>query len=283
MGITMERKTTGNEKMNVQDYLSSVFSLEGKTAVVTGAAGGIGSVIAEALACAGAHTALCDINTDNLEKAEQMICGKGADARGFRLDVTDEKSVSSCMEEIATIYGHIDVLVNCAGINKREGLMDVNEETYDRIMDINLKGVFRVSRAAAPYMKKQKKGSIINIGSHNTGSILGGCSVYGATKCGVVSLTRSMAVEWAKYNIRANCVSPGHIQTELTVPTWQNEEKSKYLLDRIALARPGYPEDVAGICIFLASDASGYITGDEIRVDGGCICGGQPWPYDTKF
>ena len=161
--------------------------------------------------------------------------------------------------------------------------MDVTEETYDRIMAINLKGVFLVTPAVAPYMKEQHGGSIINIGSHNTGSILGGCSVYGATKCGILSFTRSMAVEWAKYNVRANCVSPGHIQTALTVPTWEHPVRSKYLLDRIALNRPGYPEDIVGICILLASDASAYITGAEIRVDGGCIAGGQPWPYDTEF
>lgn len=271
------------EQKAIREFLERTFSLEGRTAVVTGAAGGIGSKIAEALACAGADIALCDINMENLGKTEETIREKGGNAKPFVVDVTDTDSVSSGVREIIKEYGHIDILVNCAGINRREGLMDVSEETYDRIMDINLKGVFRVSRAVAPYMKEQNKGSIINIGSHNTGSILGGCSVYGATKCGVLSMTRSMAVEWAKYNIRANCVSPGHIRTELTVPTWQSPEKSKYLLDRIALARPGYPEDIAGVCVFLASDASGYITGDEIRVDGGCICGGQPWPYETKF
>ena len=249
------------EQKAIREFLERTFSLEGRTAVVTGAAGGIGSKIAEALACAGADIALCDINMENLGKTGETIREKGGNAKPFVVDVTDTDSVSSGVREIIKEYGHIDILVNCAGINRREGLMDVSEETYDRIMDINLKGVFRVSRAVAPYMKEQNKGSIINIGSHNTGSILGGCSVY----------------------IRANCVSPGHIRTELTVPTWQSPEKSKYLLDRIALARPGHPEDIAGVCVFLASDASGYITGDEIRIDGGCICGGQPWPYETKF
>ena len=184
----------------IQEFLERTFSLEGRTAVVTGAAGGIGSKIAEALACAGADIALCDINMENLGKTGETIREKGGNAKPFVVDVTDTDSVSSGVREIIKEYGHIDILVNCAGINRREGLMDVSEETYDRIMDINLKGVFRVSRAVAPYMKEQNKGSIINIGSHNTGSILGGCSVYGATKCGVLSMTRSMAVEWAKYN-----------------------------------------------------------------------------------
>lgn len=269
--------------MAVESYLAELFSLDGKVVVFTGAAGGIGSEIAAGLACAGANVALCDINLEQLNIVKSQIEEKSGKASCHRLDVTDKENIAECIQEIGTKYGHIDILINCAGINKREGFMDVKEETYDRIMDINLKGVFLVTQAVAPYMKEQRKGSIINIGSHNTGSILGGCSVYGATKCGVLSMTRSMAVEWAKYNIRANCVSPGHIKTPLTTVTWEHPERSKYLLDRIALNRPGYPEDIVGVCILLASDASSYITGAEYRVDGGCITGGQPWPYDTEF
>ncbi len=269
--------------MSVAENLQQLFSLEGKVVLFTGAAGGIGSAIASGMAAAGGEIALCDINEEQLKSVQEEIEENGGKASSHVMNVTDKESIHNCVEEIGKKYGHIDVLVNCAGINKREGFMDVTEETYDRIMAINLKGVFLVTREVAPYMKEQNAGSIINIGSHNTGSILGGCSVYGATKCGILSFTRSMAVEWAKYNIRANCVSPGHIQTALTVPTWQHPERSKYLLDRIALNRPGYPADIVGVCILLASEASSYITGAEIRVDGGCIAGGQPWPYDTEF
>lgn len=269
--------------MDVANNLRDMFSLEDKVVVLTGAAGGIGSSIALGMACAGAQVALCDINEEQLENIQTRITKAGGRSVYHLLDVTKIDNIADCMEKIVDSFGKIDILINCAGINKREGFMDVQEETYDRIMNINLKGVFLVTQAAAPYMKKQRKGSIINIGSHNTGSILGGCSVYGATKCGVLSLTRSMAIEWAKYNIRANCVSPGHIQTALTVPTWEHPQRSKYLLERIALNRPGYPEDIIGACIMLASDASAYITGTEIRIDGGCIAGGQPWDYDTDF
>jgi len=258
----------------MNEYLTSMFSLENKTALVTGAAGGIGSAIATALAKAGAYVALCDINKDVLDKAREKA---GENSSAFYLDMADAKSFATVVAEIANINGRIDILVNCAGINKREGLTDVEEATYDRIMDINLKGAFFLSQAVAPYMKAQKSGSIINVGSHNTGPVLGDVSVYAASKSGLLALTKSMAVEWAKYNIRANCVSPGHIKTDLTTPTWENPTRSKYLLDRIALNRPGNPEDMAGICIFLASEASSYITGCEYRVDGGCVCGGQPW------
>ena len=261
-------------------YLEKLFSLQGKTALITGAAGGIGSALAEALYNAGATVALCDINMEALDAVKNKL---GENAHVFALDMANPAAFKPVCADVAKINGRIDILINCAGINKREGMADVQEATYDRIMDINLKGVFFLSTAVAVYMKEQKSGSIINIGSHNTGAILGGVSVYGASKSGVVSLTRSMAVEWAKYNIRANCISPGHIKTELTTATWEHPQRSKYLLERIALARPGAPEDITGLAILLASDASSYITGEEFRVDGGCIAGGQPWRYDTEF
>ncbi|WFR57596.1 glucose 1-dehydrogenase [Anaerocolumna sp. AGMB13025] len=269
--------------MSEKSYLEKLFSLEGKVVIFTGAAGGIGSELCEGLAKAGAAIALCDINKERLEELKAKIVEAGGNASTHLLNVMDKNNIKTCVDEVVGQYGHIDVLVNCAGINKREGILDVEEETYDRIMDINLKGVFLVSQAVGHYMRTQNYGSIINIGSHNTGWVLGGCSVYAATKSGIVALTKAQAVEWAKFNIRANAISPGHIQTPLTTVTWQHPQRSKYLLDRIAMNRPGYPEDIVGTCILLASDASAYITGCEYRVDGGCIAGGQPWPYDTKY
>jgi len=261
-------------------YYENLFSLKGKVALITGAAGGIGNAFSEVMHHAGAYVALCDVNMEGLESLKARL---GDNASAFYLDVTKIDSFDAVVADIAKITGRIDILINCAGINKREGLVDVDEATYDRIMDINLKGAFFLSRAVAPYMKAQMGGSIINIGSHNTGAVLGGVSVYGASKSALVSLTRSMAVEWAKYNVRANCLSPGHIKTELTTVTWEHPERSKYLLDRIALNRPGYPEDLVGTALLLASDASAYITGQEFRIDGGFLAGGQPWPYDTNF
>ena len=266
-----------------QSYLEKLFSLSGKVVLFTGATGGIGSELCEGLAKAGAIIALCDINQERLEELRDKIEAEGGKASAHILNVMDRENILSCVDEVGEKYGHIDVLVNCAGINKREGILDVEEDTYDRIMDINLKGTYMVSQAVGQYMRQQNSGSIINIGSHNTGWVLGGCSVYAATKSGIVALTKAQAVEWAKFNIRSNAISPGHIATPLTTVTWQHPERSKYLLDRIAMNRPGYPEDILGVCILLASDASSYITGCEYRVDGGCIAGGQPWPYDTKY
>ena len=267
----------------IGDNLEKLFSLAGKVALVTGAGGGIGAELARGLASAGAVAALCDIRLEPLQQVEEQIEAAGGKASCHQMNVADKKSIAEAVQAIGETWGHIDVLVNCAGINKREGFLDVEEETYDRIMDVNLKGVFQVTQAVAPYMIRQKGGSIINIGSHNTGAVLGGVSVYAATKSGVLAFTRSMAVEWAKFNIRANCVSPGHILTPLTVPTWEHPERSKYLKERIAMQRPGEPQEIVGVCVLLASDASSYISGAEIRVDGGCLAGGAPWPYDTKY
>jgi len=256
-----------------------MFSLEGKTAIVTGAAGGIGSALAKGLHGAGANVALCDINMEVLEGIKKEL---GDRVYIFKLDMLDISSFDDKVKEIAKISASVDILVNCAGINKREGITHVNESDFDLIMDINLKGAFFLSQAALPHMKAHGA-SIINIGSHNTGSVLGGVSVYGASKSGLLSLTRSMAVEWAVYNIRANCISPGHIKTELTTATWEHPERSKYLLDRIAMNRPGYPEDIVGLTIFLASNSASYITGAEYRIDGGCIAGGQPWVLESGY
>lgn len=264
-------------------YLEELFSLKGKSVLFTGAAGGIGSVVSEGLARAGAQVALCDLNEQPLQAVKNKIEAQGGSASVHILNVLDMESIRRCVDTVADLYGRIDVLVNCAGINKREGILDVEEDTYDRIMDINLKGTFFVSQAVAHHMRRQNGGSIINVGSHNTGWVLGGCSVYAATKSGIVALTKAQAVEWARYGIRANAISPGHIVTPLTTVTWENPERSRYLLDRIAMNRPGYPEDIVGVCILLASDASVYITGCEYRVDGGCIAGGQPWPFDTQY
>ena len=261
-------------------YLENLFSLEDKMVLITGAAGGIGSAFAEAMIEAGAKVACCDINQEGLDRLKETL---GENAFPFYLNMTERDTFKETVEEIAQITGRIDVLINSAGINKREGFVDVEEETYDRIMDINLKGAFFLTQVVAPYMKAQKAGSIINIGSHNTGAILGGVSVYGASKSALMSLTRSQAVEWAKYNIRANCLSPGHIKTELTTVTWEHPQRSKYLLERIALDRPGVPEDLVGLAILLASDASAYITGQEFRVDGGFLAGGKPWEYDSRW
>lgn len=269
--------------MDTAAYLDSLFSLKGKTILITGAAGGIGAAISAGVARAGAEAALCGRTRSKCETLAESLRAEGCTASAHALDVADRASIQACVDEVIARYGKIDVLFNVAGINKREGLLDVEEETYDRIMDTNLKGLFFMSQTVAQEMYKRKTGHIINIGSHNDEGMLGGCSVYGAAKSGVVALTRAMAVEFAQYGIRANAISPGHILTELTQVTWDHPTRAPYLRERIAMGRPGTPEELVGMAIMLASDTSSYMTGQAYHVDGGCLCGGAPWEYDTKY
>ena len=149
---------------------------------------------------------------------------------------------------MAAAFGKIDILVNCGGINKREGFLDVEEKTYDLIMNVNLKGTFFMTQAVVPYMIKAGGGKIVNLSSHNAQGMLGGVSVYGASKSGVSALTRSMAIEWAQFNIQANAVAPGHILTPLTQVTWDHPTRSVYLRDRIAMRRRERPRKSRGWC-----------------------------------
>lgn len=264
-------------------YLQSLFGLEGKTILITGAAGGIGAAVSRGLARAGGETALCGRTLKSCEALAEEIRAEGGTASAHHLDVASLDSIQSCVDEVMERYGKIDVLFNVAGINRREGLLDVEEETYDRIMDTNLKGLFFMSQRVAREMYRRKSGSIVNIGSHNDTGMLGGCSVYGASKSGVIALTRSMAVEFAQYGIRCNAISPGHILTELSQVTWDHPTRAPWLRERIAMGRPGQPEELVGMAILLASDASAYMTGQAYHIDGGCLCGGAPWDYDTKY
>jgi NAD(P)-dependent dehydrogenase (short-subunit alcohol dehydrogenase family) len=269
----------------ISSFLEKTFSLQGKKILFTGAAGGIGSALCMGLAKAGADVALCGRNQEALEKLEKKIrCETDTDPHSFFLNQMDISVVRSCAQQVYDIYGKVDVLVNCAGVNQRDGCLDYDEETYDRVMNTNLKGVFFLSQECAKRMVRDGGGNVIHITSHNTVGMLGGCGVYGAAKSGLEAIMRAQAIEWAKYNIRVNALAPGHIKTPLTaVPTWEDPERSKYLLDRIAMNRPGEPEDLIGIMIYLASDASRYMTGTVIHLDGGCLAGGQPWSYHTEY
>ena len=264
-------------------YLDTIFSLKEKVILFTGATGGIGSAICEGYAKAGASVALCDIDAGKLAEMEKKIRVESGEASSFKLDLTCMEDITGCVDRVIQAYGRIDVLFNCAGINKREGLLDVEENTYDRIMQINLKGLYFISQEVAKHMRKAGKGNIINMTSHNSVGMLGGCSVYGATKSAVTALTRSMAVEWAKFGIRANAIAPGHFLTPLTTVTWEHPTRSVYLKERIAMGRPGTPEEIVGAAILLASDASSYMSGIMVHIDGGCLAGGTPWDFDTKY
>jgi NAD(P)-dependent dehydrogenase (short-subunit alcohol dehydrogenase family) len=269
--------------MSTSGNLEKIFDLRGKVILLTGAIGGIGSELARGLAGVGARMALADVDPARLTALAAEIAADGGEARWFPLDLLQRSSIAACVTDVVSAYGRIDVLVNGAGINRREGFLDVEEETYDRIMGVNLKGTFLLTQEVAKHMVRAGKGSIINFASHNAVQMLGGCAVYGASKSGIAALTRSMAVEWAKHGIRANAIAPGHILTPLTQVTWDHPERSRYLRERIAMGRPGRPDELLGLTILLCSDASSYMSGMMVHVDGGCLAGGQPWPYDTRY
>lgn len=270
--------------MSVPSYLEKLFSLKGKNILFTGAAGGIGRSLSLGLAKAGANVALCGRKIEPLKQLEAQI-RQETDTHPCTvvLDQMNLDSVRACVKRVYAVFNRIDVLVNCAGVNQRDGCLDYDEETFDRIVNTNLKGVFFLSQECAKHMVKDGGGNIIHISSHNSVGMLGGCGVYGATKSGLEAIMRAQAIEWAKHNIRVNALAPGHIKTPLTAPNWDDPDRSKYLLDRIAMNRPGTPEDLVGIMIYLASDASKYMTGTVIHLDGGCLAGGQPWCYNTAY
>ena len=272
--------SAGKDDGRAAQYLQSMFGLSGKKILLTGAAGGIGAVLAEGLAAAGGEMLLCDVADEKLAELAKKL---GGGAACFHMDVSSLDSIKGAVTSIIEKFGRVDVLINCAGINVREGFLDVSEDTYDKIMDVNLKGIYFLSQEVAKHMITRKSGNIINVASHNSVGMLGGCSVYGASKSAVTALTRSMAVEWAQYGIRANAIAPGHILTPLTTVTWEHPERSAYLRERIAMRRPGGPEELVGVTVMLASDASSYMSGMMIHIDGGCLAGGAPWSYDTNY
>ncbi|MBR6018946.1 MAG: 3-oxoacyl-[Lachnospiraceae bacterium] len=242
--------------------------LQGKTAVVTGGSRGIGRAIALAFAEQGAEVAI--VATKCSEAAEAVIAelvAKGSNARLYACDVSDPEAVTRVMAQILTDYGHVDILVNNAGITRDNLLPGLGESDIDDVIDVNLKGTIRVTRAFIRAMAKQRSGVILNISS--VVGLMGnsGQTNYAASKAGVIGFTKSVAKEYGRRNIRCNAIAPGYIATEMTAAL--GAEKSEEIAKQLPLGRLGRPEDVAALALFLASDAASYITGEVISVDGG--------------
>lgn len=270
----------------INKTLNGLFSLENKVILMTGGAGAIGSEIAKCYANLGAKLVIADVNEDNMNTVGNEIRGNGGEVTLMKLDLPDEDSINKVVDKTIEKYGRIDVLANIAGMNKRILMTNGAEKTFDKIIGVNLKGTYLISIKVAKEMIKLNETlpegkkvhlSIMNVASYNSVMMLGGNSVYGMSKSGIAALTRSQAIEWAKYGFRSNALTPGHISTKLTAQLWDDPYYSKYMLDRIAMARPGYPSDMLGMAVLIASDASSYMSGQLCIVDGGCLAGGQPW------
>jgi len=247
-----------------------VFDLKGRVAIVTGGNGGIGLGMARGLAGAGARVVIAARNADKSAAAVKELAGRGAEAHTVAADVTDERSVARLVETTLDRCGRLDILVNNAGTNIRKPAQDLALDEWHRVLDTNLTSAFLCSKAAYPAFKTAGGGKIINIGSMM--SIFGAsfAPAYGASKGGIVQLTKSMAAAWARDNIQVNAVLPGWIDTDLTRQARsQVAGLNDNVLRRTPAGRWGVIDDMAGIAVFLAAPASDFVTGAAIPVDGG--------------
>ncbi len=244
-------------------------ALTGRVAVVTGAARGIGRAIAEELAAGGANLALCDLDKDWLADTAKAVKDMGREVCCVSVNVADGDAVKTAVAEVVENFGRIDILVNNAGITKDTLLLRMSEDQWNAVLDVNLKGTFLFTKAAARVMMKQKSGSIVNIAS--VIGLMGnaGQANYAASKAGVIALAKSAAREFAGWNIRVNSVAPGFIETKMT-EVLPEEVKAK-LLEMVPAKRLGSVQDVARAVSFLAGDNASYITGQVLTVDGGMV------------
>jgi len=250
--------------MNVQ-----AFDLTGRVALVTGASRGLGKAMALALAQAGADMALAARGLKGLEQAAVEVQALGRKALAVPTDVTQVAQIEALVHATMERFGRLDILIPAAGINIRGPAIDFAETDWDRVMAVNLKGVFFTCQAAGRAMIEQGSGSIITVASLTTTFGFPNIIAYCASKGGVGQLTKGLASEWAPYGVRVNAVAPGYYRTAMTEPLFQDPDFVRYIRSRIPMKHPGVPEDLAGAVVFLASDASAYVTGHILYVDGG--------------
>ncbi len=248
-------------------------SLAGNVGVVTGGSRGIGRGAAMALAEAGADIVLNSRNTDRLESTADEIRKLGRKVVAVPGDMGVKEDIERLIETALDEFGKIDILVNNAGTTYRIAAEDFPEDEWDRVLDVNLKGVFLCCQLAGREMIKRKKGKIINTASLTSTIGIRTTLAYGSSKGGLVILTKTLAVEWAKYNINVNAIAPGFIATDLTKPIMEDRQRNEHILSRTPMGRWGTPEDLKGTFAFLASEASDFVTGQIIYVDGGWTAG----------
>lgn len=250
-----------------------LFDLSGQTAIVTGTSRGLGQYFARALAQAGADLVLTSRKRETLSAFEQEIRGMGRRAVSLELDVQSEQSIRQMAADAEAAFGQIHILVNNAGCNIRKPALDVTWQDWNQILDTNLRGTFFVAQSVARGMVAKGYGRIINIGSVTSVFGYAGLAPYGASRGGVRQMTMSLADDWGKHGITVNCLAPGWFRTEQNKVLYEDKEWVDYLVERIPMKRPGEPHDLDGAVVFLASEASRYITGQTLLVDGGITTG----------
>ncbi len=249
------------------------FRVDNKIALITGGNKGIGRACALALANAGANIVITARNFDELEKVKKEIEILGSEVITLKFDITEFSRVSEIIKVIIDKFGKIDILINNAGICFRELALEVSEKTWDSTFDVNLKGLFFITKEVAKYMIKQKKGKIINISSMNSVTGLLGHVSYNASKAGISGLTKVLAMEWGRYGINVNSIAPTFTKTEMASHIFKNKEKYNEIINNIPLRRLADPMEIGAAVVFLASAASDFITGELLLVDGGWTAG----------
>ncbi len=249
---------------------AALFSLQGKRALITGSAQGIGLALARALGAAGAELLLNDRAAEPLAGAAEELRREGLRVSTGVFDVSDEAQVIAGVARLEE-GGAIDILVNNAGIHRRSPLVEMTLADWQRVLEVNLTSAFLVARAVAPGMIARRSGKIINLASVNCEVARPGIANYSAAKGGLKMLTRSMAVEWAQHNIQANAIGPGYLLTELTRPLAENAEFDRWIRARTPAGRWGRADDLAGAVVFLAAPASDFVNGQTLYIDGGLL------------
>ena len=251
----------------------NLFDLSGRVAIVTGTSRGLGQYMGRALARAGADLVITSRDVSRLAAFQQEVEQIGRRALPLELDVRDPESIERMAERAVEYYGQIDILVNNAGCNVRKPAVEVTWDDWNTVLDTNLRGAFFVAQAVARGMIEAGYGRIINIGSVTCVAGYAGLGPYCASRGGVKQLTMSLADDWGPHGITVNCLAPGWFKTAQTAVLYENPAWVDYLTDRIPLKRPGQPHDLDGAVVFLASEASRYITGQTLLVDGGISTG----------
>lgn len=250
--------------------VNSIFSLLGKTALITGASKGIGLAIAQLYAQAGARVIVSSRKMEAVEAVATELRSKGYDAIAIACNMGDMADVHRLAEGSLTHYGGIDILVNNAAANPVFGpVVDTNESAFDKIISVNVKGPFELAKKIYPSMRAKKSGSVINISSIGGLKPEAGLGIYSMSKAALIALTKVMAKEWGDDNIRANVICPGLIKTKFSEALWANDKVMHTMMKMLAIKRVGTPEEIAALALYLASDSSSYCTGSVFTADGG--------------